>query len=72
MRGEIFKDTYPMRVHDLGPDGLPLPRMLLPEKSCQALAEGLTPIIVEQISEIISFLKSEVPILLTELNAHFV
>ena len=39
--GKIFKDTYPMLARDLDPDGLPLPRMLLPEKSCKCLAEEL-------------------------------
>jgi branched-chain amino acid transport system ATP-binding protein len=43
------------------------PRMLLLDEPC----EGLAPIIVEQIGEIISSLKHDVPILLTEQNAHF-
>ena len=43
------------------------PRMLLLDEPC----EGLAPIIVENIGEIISALKADVPILLTEQNAHF-
>lgn len=43
------------------------PRMLLLDEPC----EGLAPIIVEHIGEIISALKSAVPILMTEQNAHF-
>ena len=43
------------------------PRMLLLDEPC----EGLAPIIVEQIGEIISTLKTDLPILLTEQNAHF-
>ena len=43
------------------------PRMLLLDEPC----EGLGPLIVESLGEIISSLKAEVPILLTEQNAHF-
>lgn len=43
------------------------PRMLLLDEPC----EGLAPIIVESIGEIIGALKADVPILLTEQNAHF-
>jgi branched-chain amino acid transport system ATP-binding protein len=43
------------------------PRMLLLDEPC----EGLAPIIVENIGEIISTLKANVAILLTEQNAHF-
>ncbi|PIE72652.1 MAG: ABC transporter ATP-binding protein [Deltaproteobacteria bacterium] len=43
------------------------PRILLLDEPC----EGLAPIIVEQIGEIISGLKSHMPILLAEQNAHF-
>jgi len=43
------------------------PRMLLLDEPC----EGLAPIIVDHIGEIISALKSAVPILMTEQNAHF-
>lgn len=43
------------------------PRMLLLDEPC----EGLAPIIVESIGEIIGTLKTDVPILLTEQNAHF-
>jgi branched-chain amino acid transport system ATP-binding protein len=43
------------------------PRMLLLDEPC----EGLAPIIVEQIGEIITSLKTEMPILMTEQNAHF-
>jgi len=43
------------------------PRMLLLDEPC----EGLAPIIVENIGEIITSLKVDVPILLTEQNAHF-
>jgi len=43
------------------------PRMLLLDEPC----EGLAPILVEQIGEIITTLKADVPILLTEQNAHF-
>ncbi len=43
------------------------PRMLLLDEPC----EGLAPIIVEEIGEIIRSLKSKVPILMTEQNAHF-
>ena len=43
------------------------PRMLLLDEPC----EGLAPIIVESIGEIIESLKADVPILLTEQNAHF-
>lgn len=43
------------------------PRMLLLDEPC----EGLAPIIVESIGEIITALKADVPILLTEQNAHF-
>jgi branched-chain amino acid transport system ATP-binding protein len=43
------------------------PRMLLLDEPC----EGLAPIIVELIGEIITSLKSQVPILMTEQNAHF-
>ena len=43
------------------------PRMLLLDEPC----EGLAPIIVENIGAIISTLKSDVAILLTEQNAHF-
>jgi len=43
------------------------PRMLLLDEPC----EGLAPIIVENIGEIISALKTDVAILLTEQNAHF-
>ncbi len=43
------------------------PRVLLLDEPC----EGLAPIIVENIGEIISSLKINVPILLTEQNAHF-
>ena len=43
------------------------PRMLLLDEPC----EGLAPIIVENIGEIISALKADVAILLTEQNAHF-
>jgi len=43
------------------------PRMLLLDEPC----EGLAPLIVESLGEIIASLKAEVPILLTEQNAHF-
>lgn len=43
------------------------PRMLLLDEPC----EGLAPIMVEKIGEMIGALKSDVPILLTEQNAHF-
>jgi branched-chain amino acid transport system ATP-binding protein len=43
------------------------PRILLLDEPC----EGLAPIIVENLGEIINFLKAEVPILMTEQNAHF-
>lgn len=43
------------------------PRMLLLDEPC----EGLAPIIVEEIGGIIRSLKTKVPILLTEQNAHF-
>jgi ABC-type branched-subunit amino acid transport system ATPase component len=43
------------------------PRMLLLDEPC----EGLAPIIVENIGDIISVLKKDVAILLTEQNAHF-
>lgn len=43
------------------------PRLLLLDEPC----EGLAPLIVESLGEIIASLKAEVPILLTEQNAHF-
>ncbi len=43
------------------------PRILLLDEPC----EGLAPIIVENLGEIITSLKAEVPILMTEQNAHF-
>lgn len=43
------------------------PRILLLDEPC----EGLAPLIVENLSEIISSLKAEIPILMTEQNAHF-
>lgn len=43
------------------------PRMLLLDEPC----EGLGPLIVESLGEIISSLKAEVSILMTEQNAHF-
>jgi branched-chain amino acid transport system ATP-binding protein len=43
------------------------PRILLLDEPC----EGLAPLIVENLGEIISSLKAEVPILMTEQNAHF-
>lgn len=43
------------------------PRMLLLDEPC----EGLAPIVVESIGEIIAALKADVPILITEQNAHF-
>jgi branched-chain amino acid transport system ATP-binding protein len=43
------------------------PRILLLDEPC----EGLAPIIVENLAEIISSLKAEIPILMTEQNAHF-
>ncbi|MBE0596269.1 MAG: ABC transporter ATP-binding protein [Desulfuromonadales bacterium] len=43
------------------------PKMLLLDEPC----EGLAPVIVEQLSEIIVGLKSHFPILLAEQNAHF-
>ena len=43
------------------------PRILLLDEPC----EGLAPLIVESLGEIISSLKGEVPILMTEQNAHF-
>jgi len=43
------------------------PRMLLLDEPC----EGLAPIIVESLGGIIASLKTAVPILLTEQNAHF-
>lgn len=43
------------------------PRILLLDEPC----EGLAPIIVENLAEIINFLKAEIPILITEQNAHF-
>ncbi|MEJ2657939.1 MAG: ABC transporter ATP-binding protein [Desulfobacterales bacterium] len=43
------------------------PRILLLDEPC----EGLAPLIVENLGEIINSLKAEVPILMTEQNAHF-
>ena len=43
------------------------PRMLLLDEPC----EGLAPIIVEHLGEVIAGLKADVPILLTEQNARF-
>lgn len=43
------------------------PRILLLDEPC----EGLAPLIVENLGEIITSLKKEVPILMTEQNAHF-
>ena len=43
------------------------PRILLLDEPC----EGLAPLIVENLGEIINSLKEEVPILMTEQNAHF-
>ena len=43
------------------------PKMLLLDEPC----EGLAPVIVEQLGEIISNLKQHFPILLAEQNAHF-
>ena len=43
------------------------PRMLLLDEPC----EGLGPLIVENLGEIISSLKAEISILMTEQNAHF-
>lgn len=43
------------------------PKMLLLDEPC----EGLAPVIVEQLGEIISNLKEHFPILLAEQNAHF-
>jgi len=43
------------------------PKMLLLDEPC----EGLAPVIVEQLGDIISRLKEQVPILLAEQNAHF-
>jgi branched-chain amino acid transport system ATP-binding protein len=43
------------------------PRMLLLDEPC----EGLAPVIVEKLGEIISGLKNHFPILLAEQNAHF-
>ena len=43
------------------------PRILLLDEPC----EGLAPLIVENLGEIIDALKKEVPILITEQNAHF-
>jgi branched-chain amino acid transport system ATP-binding protein len=43
------------------------PRILLLDEPC----EGLAPIIVENLAEIINLLKAEIPILITEQNAHF-
>ena len=43
------------------------PQILLLDEPC----EGLAPLIVENLGEIITSLKKEVPILMTEQNAHF-
>lgn len=43
------------------------PKMLLLDEPC----EGLAPVIVEQLAEIITGLKAQLPILLAEQNAHF-
>lgn len=43
------------------------PQILLLDEPC----EGLAPLIVENLGEIITSLKNEVPILMTEQNAHF-
>lgn len=43
------------------------PRMLLMDEPC----EGLAPLIVEALGEIIMTLKADMPILMTEQNAHF-
>lgn len=43
------------------------PRMLLLDEPC----EGLAPVIVEQLGDIIIRLKEQIPILLAEQNAHF-
>jgi len=43
------------------------PKLLLLDEPC----EGLAPVIVEQLSDIINSLKEHFPILLAEQNAHF-
>jgi branched-chain amino acid transport system ATP-binding protein len=67
---ERIFSTFPILVklrEHKGGELMGNPQILLLDEPC----EGLAPLIVENLGEIITSLKKEVPILMTEQNAHF-